>query len=534
MTLEIPPKGAGRRQVLKGVISAAGAVSIMGAARAHAAARSAVVATRAGPVRGSVDGGIMVFKGVRYGADTRPRRFMPPLAPTPWRGVMDATGYGAASPQTGADEVASEDCLFLNVWTPGLDDHGRRPVMVYIHGGAYSTGSGSSPLYDGARLCRRGDVVVVTLNHRLNAFGHLYLARLAEGAPADSGNAGMLDLVLALRWVRDNIAAFGGDPGQVMVFGQSGGGAKIATLMAMPAAKGLFHRAATMSGQQVTASGPLHATMRARTYLDALGIFPDRLGALRDLPTERLVEALHAKDPILGGGLYFGPVLDGRGLERHPFYPDAPAQSADIPMMIGNTHDETRYFLGRADAATFHLTWDELPARLAPDMRVDIDPDLIVATYRKLYPAYSPSDVFFAATTAGRSWRGAVIEAELRAGQGAPAHVYQLDWASPLEGGKWGAFHTLDIPLVFDNIAQPGSATGTSADAQRMADVMSDCFIAFARTGNPNHGRIPAWEPYAPPRRATMIFDRNCRLEDDPRGAERLLFATVPYVQAGT
>ena len=215
---------------------------------------------------------------------------------------------------------------------------------------------------------------------------------------------------------------------------------------------------------------------------------------------------MSARDPILGGGLYFGPVLDERSLTRHPFYPDAPAQSAAIPMIIGNTHDETRYFLGRADAATFSLKWDDLPARLAHDMRADIDPDLVVRDYRRLYPAYSPSDVFFAATTAGRSWRGAVIEAELRAQQGAPAYAYELDWGSPLDGGKWGAFHTLDIPLVFDNIAKPGSATGTGADAQAMADSMSESFIAFARRGDPNNGHIPTWEPYTLPRRATMLF----------------------------
>ncbi len=426
----------------------------------------------------------------------------------------------------------------MNVWTPSLRATGpeeRRPVMVYIHGGAYSHGSGSSPLYDGTRLSRRGNVVVVTLNHRLAAFGYLYLARLGGPALADSGNAGMLDLVLALRWIRDNIAAFGGDPGKVMLFGQSGGGAKIATLMAMPAAHGLFHRAATMSGQQLTASGPLNATARARVFLDALKLPFERVDDVRTLPIDRLLAAHEAVDPIIGkGSLYFGPVLDDRTLERHPFYPDAPPISADIPMMIGNTHDETRSLIGRADPSTFDLTWDQLPARLLPEMRVDINPERVVAEYRRLYPQYSPSDVFFSATTASRSWRAAIVEAELRAAQGAPAFAYQLDWKSPQDGGKWGAPHTLDIPLVFGTLDAPGSITGTGESAQKMSAQMADAFIAFARTGNPNAPSIPTWIPYTLPRRATMVFNVPSQLVDDPRGAERRLFATVPFIQQGT
>jgi para-nitrobenzyl esterase len=481
--------------------------------------------------------GVHCFKGIRYGADTGPRRFMPALAPVPWKKVLDTTEYGAASPQTGKqEEASSEDCLFLNVWTPGLRDGARRPVMFYIHGGAYSHGSGSSPLYDGTRLCHRGDVVVVTVNHRLNAFGYLYLPRLGGGAAfADSGNAGMLDLVLALQWVRDNIAEFGGDPERVMLFGQSGGGAKIATLMAMPAARGLFHRATTMSGQQVTASGPLNATSRARAYLEALQLPGARLEEIRSLPQEKLLEALSATDPIIGkGSLYFGPVLDERTLQRHPFYPDAPALSADIPLMIGNTHDETRLLIGGSDPSAFSLDWEQLPEKLAANMRVDITPETVVSAYRQMYPEYSPSDVFFAATTAARSWRGAIIEVEARAAQGAPVYAYELDWKSPLDGGKWGAPHTLDIPLAFDNIDKKGSLTGTSMDAQKLADQVSEAFIAFAKTGNPNTAAIPQWQPYQLPRRQTMVFDVQSRVVDDPRGRERELFAKVPWIQQGT
>ena len=426
--------GYPRRAVLAG-LSAGLALS---ATRASAA-NAPLARTRHGPVRGYLDGGISVFKGIRYGADTGPRRFQPPAPPQPWIEPMAATDYGAASPQAGRNMgPMSEDCLFLNVWTPALRDGGKRPVMVYIHGGAYSTGSGSAPLYDGVRLARRGDVVVVTLNHRLNAFGYAYLARLVPEL-ADSGNAGQLDLVLALQWVRDNIAEFGGDPAKVMVFGQSGGGAKIATMMAMPSAEGLFHRAATMSGQQVTASGPGNATRRTLAWLDALKLKPEQAGEVRSLPIDRLVEAQSAQDPVLGfGGLYFGPVLDERTLTRHPFYPDAPSQSAQIPMIIGNTHDETRAFLC-GDPTNFTVDWAGLPAKLTQaNMRIDIDPATVIAEYRRLYPAYSASDVLFAATTAARSWRAAIIEAEARARAGTPAFVYQVDWVSPREGGRFG------------------------------------------------------------------------------------------------
>jgi para-nitrobenzyl esterase len=520
--------GHQRRTVLAGL--GAGLV-LAGAARA---ADAPVARTTAGRVRGYLDDGINAFRGIRYGASTGGRRFQPPAPPDPWADVREATAYGPASPQrNGAVGPVSEDCLFLNVWTPALRDGGKRPVMVYIHGGAYSTGSGSSPLYDGVRLCKRGDVVVVSLNHRLNAFGYAYLARLTPGF-ADSGNAGQLDLVLALKWVADNIAEFGGDPAKVMVFGQSGGGAKIATMMAMPAAKGLFHRAVTMSGQQVTASGPGNATRRALAFLDALKLKPEQAADAATLPVDRLVEALGVEDPVLGfGGLYFGPVLDERSLVRHPFYPDAPPQSAAIPMIIGNTHDETRAFLGN-DPSNFTVDWAGLPAKLnQANMRVDIDPAMVIAEYRRLYPAYSASDVLFAATTAARSWRGAIIEIEARARAGHPTWAYQLDWATPRDGGKFGAPHASDIQFVFDNIAKPG-ASAIGPTAQAMADQMSEAFLAFAHTGDPNCKAIPRWERYSLDRRQTMVFNTPSKLIDDPRGAERRLFEKVPFVQAGS
>jgi para-nitrobenzyl esterase len=497
----------------------------------QAAGGGPAVRTTAGRVRGFIDEDLQVFRGIRYGTDTGPRRFQPPLPAQPWRGIVETREFGPASPQGGSEANQSEDCLFLNVLAPRARPVRPRPVIVYIHGGAYSSGSGSSPLYDGSALCRRGDVVVVTVNHRLNLFGYLYL----PGFP-DSGNAGMLDLVLALRWVRDNIAAFGGDPACVTLLGQSGGGAKIATLMAVREASGLFHRAATMSGQQLTASGPLHATGRTRALLEKLGLPPQRVAELATMPAKDLQRAHVATvDPYIGrGACYMGPVLDERTLTRHPFYPDAPPQSAGIPMMIGNTRDETRSLIGRGDASAWAVSWEELPRKVEQELRVDISGDLVVAEYRRLYPQYSASDVLFSATTAGRSWRAAIVEAELRAQQGSPAYAYQLDWGSPGDGGKWGAFHTLDIPLMFGTLTAPGSLTGDGEPARRVSATMQLALLSFARTGDPNYTGLARWEPYTLPRRQTMVFDVESRLADDPRGAERRLFEKVPFIQQGS
>lgn len=495
---------------------------------------SPVATTIYGKVRGYADKGINAFKGIPYGGDTSTRRFMAPAAPEKWNDIREAIEYGPSSPQRGREgQKMSEDCLYLNVFTPALRDKGKRPVMFYIHGGAYSGGSGSSPLYDGVNLCKRGNVVVVSVNHRLNAFGYLYLSRYNNELFGDSGNTGQLDLILALKWVKDNIEEFGGDPTRIMVFGQSGGGAKIATMMAMPAAKGLFHRAATMSGQQVTASGPHNASLRTKVLLDALKINEHNISEIRTIPFEKIVEAMSATDPVLGfGSVYFGPVLDQRWLMRHPFYPDAPAQSATIPMIIGNTHDETKAFLG-GDQTNWTVTWEQLPDKLIPNLRVDIDPEYVIKEYRKLYPDLSASEMLFRITTASRSWRGAIIEDEERAKAGTPAYAYQLDWSSQREGGKFGAPHASDIQLVFDNIDKSG-ATATGPTAQKMADIMSETFIAFAKTGNPNNKLIPEWKKYTMARRETMVFDVPPHLENDPRGAERKIFEKVPYIQGGS
>jgi para-nitrobenzyl esterase len=452
--------------------------------------------------------GVCAFRGIRYGADTTHTRFKPPqTAPIETR-LIKAWQNGPVCPQrTKTADAQSEDCLRLNIWTTSLDTRAKMTVMVYIHGGAYATGSGNDPLTNGATLAAKGDVVVVCVTHRLNAFGYLSLGRL-DPRYLDSGNVGQLDLILALQWIRDNISGFGGNPAAVMVFGQSGGGAKIATLMAMPAAKNLFHRAATMSGQQVTASGPLNAQRRAAAYLKTLAVDPVSAS------TTQLVEALDATDPILGGAMYFGPVVDDRHLLRHPFYPDAHPQSLHIPMLLGNTVAETRAFFRTDHKVWRGLNWENLAERLGPELRVDISPERVVAKYREWFPEKTAVQVFIAATTAGRSWRGQIIEAEARAAADAPAFVYQLDFEN--------AAHTDDIGLVF------GTAPSMTEAARAVSTRIREAFTMFAKSGN------AGWEPYTLPARKTMLFDTTSRVVDDPRGRERALFAEAPYIQPGT
>lgn len=482
------------------------ALSLLAAAPAalRAAPSLQPVEASAGRYLGTLEQGVRAFRGIRYGSP--PGRFQPAEAPVPARELQPADRFAPSAPQAGSITPTSEDCLFLNLWTPAADK-GRRPVLVYFHGGAYSTGTVAEPRVVGAALAAR-DCVVVTVNHRLNALGYLSLGRLSAAFP-DSGNAGQQDLILALRWVQANIAAFGGDPGNVTLFGQSGGGAKIATLMSMPAARGLFHKAWTMSGQQVTASGPLNAARRAEAFLAKLGATPAQAATL---PVAQLTEALSTPDPILGGSLYFGPVMDMRNVARHPFFPDADPAGSAIPLVLGNTVAETRAFFPPTHRTRRGLDWSNLAARLGPELRVDIDPDWVIAQFRARYPDISADALFIRATTTARSWRGQLIEAEARAKAGAPAFVYQLDWRD--------AAHMDDIPLVF--------GTFTDMADRAVSDRMMAALLRFARTGD------PGWPAYDLPRRATMIFDATSRVEDNPRAFERELFARVPYVQPGT
>ncbi len=501
------------------LIAGAAALTLLRPARAAGA--EPVVTAPAGRWRGTTEAGVRVFRGIRYGIDPTRHRFQSVGAPEPLRDTLAATEFAPSCPQRANIDRQDEDCLFLNVWTPDARRGADRPVMVYFHGGAYMNGTVVDPLVYGHHLAADGDVVVVTVNHRLNALGYLYLARLDPRFP-DSGNVGQRDQLLALQWIRTNIAHFGGDPSRVMLFGQSGGGAKIATLMAMPDAAGLFHAAATMSGQQVTASGPLNATRRAQAFLTRLNASPAEAATL---PVARLIDALAAEDPILGGGVYMGPVLDMRSLQRHPFWPDAHPLGRPIPLILGNTREETRAFI----APPPDLDWANLAARIAPQLRVDAPPDWVVAQYRARFPAMTPTDILYRATTAGRSWPGQVIEAEARAAAGVPAWVYQLDYSSPVRPGG-GAAHTDDIPLVFGTLDAAGSVSGTGPAARALSQRMMAAFVSLARTGHPGRD----WPRHTLPRRETMIFDTTSRVVDDPRRWERELFARFPYIQPGT
>lgn len=535
-----------RRTVLMQMAAAAAVASPVVKAAAETmlprggGAESPVATTNLGKVRGTRNDGIYVFKGIPYGDDTAKRRFMKAVPAKPWTGVRDALAYGLSCPQPvlapskilpHPPEPSGEDCLTVNVWTPGLHDHAKRPVLVWLHGGGYNALSANSPYYDGTRLCKRGDVVVVGINHRLNAFGFLYLAELGGPEFKDSGNVGMSDLVLALEWIRDNIAEFGGDPNRLTLFGESGGGAKSATLMAMPSAHGLFHHASSSSGETVTASRPETATKRARAVLAALGLSPDNIQPIKTVPTEKLVAASKAAG-------YYGPVVDGGILPRHPFDPDAPSISRMIPFMVGTNHDESRLLVGRNNPAYFHLTWDNLHETLAKyaDGMGTLNLDDVIAMYRKSDPSYTASDVFFRATTDSRDWRPALEEIERRAAQGpgaAPTYSYQLDFWSPTHP-ELRACHALDVPFLFDNLALNNALSGTGPEAQLLADQMSETYIAFARTGNPNNSKIPHWPAYDLTRRSTMVLNVTSKVVDDPRPGPRKLFGTVHYENPGT
>jgi para-nitrobenzyl esterase len=501
---------------------------------------SIVVETHRGKVRGGLDGNIKVFKGIPYGTATDGlNRFRPPRLAKPWTGVRDALAYGPMCPQLHEprgsytaswtyDTEASEDCLTLNVWTPALHDQRRRPVMVWLHGGGFSAGSGSRNVFEGTRLCERGDVVVVTLNHRLNVFGFLYLAKLGGADYAESGNAGMLDIIAALHWVHDNIEAFGGDPENVTIFGQSGGAAKVSVLMGMPQARGLFHKAIVQSGSQLDGLTPDEATRNALAFLAAVDVKPNEMSRLAKLPTDALLAGLTKVMRAPGPKPSFSPVVDGIVLPRAPWLPDGPSVSAAVPMIIGSTRTETTALLGVGHPAYFALDAASLPNALASWLP-ERDIPHVIAGFRQAMPAASASDLFFAITTDRRVRQQAWAQAERKAAQGAaPVWLYELDWATKVDGGKWGSPHALDLAFVFDNVGKSQAMVGSGPDPQPLADQMSTAWIAFARTGNPNTAAVPNWPPFSPATRATMVFDTTPRVENDFRGNERTLLASLP------
>lgn len=512
----------------------------------NTAGANPIVDMATGKLRGYVAEGIYVFKGIPYGASTAgANRFMRPNKPEPWSGVRDALHLAPQCPQptdtnfSGADPdfayflqgafepqpyTMSEQCLALNVWSPSLGRDVKLPVMVWCHGGACEMGSGGAAWCDGAHLAGKG-AVIVTLNHRLNVFGYLHLADIGGKKYAESGNAGMLDIVAALEWVRDNIAEFGGNPDNVTLFGCSGGGWKVSTLMAMPAAKGLFSKAIVQSGPGLRMVPREHATRTAMNLMNALGLRAGQCDELRDQPAGKLLAAMQSIRETLMPGRGFAPVVEGQVLPLHPFDPNAPEISAEVPLLIGTNRDETRLLLGGADPRLFSL--DDAQMRIALQQFLGMGVEevgRIIDVYRKINYSATPSDLYFAVTTDKLARLDSIKQAERKAKQGkSPAYMYLFAWKAPTFGGKYQATHGVEIPFVFANLDKAAGFGGCDAERLDLANKISDAWIAFARHGSPNHRGLPRWNPYTLDTRATMIFDTECQIENDPGREARLI-----------
>jgi para-nitrobenzyl esterase len=509
-------------------------------ARVQSAAQGPVVETAAGRLRGRAREGVVIFKGIRYGASTAGvNRFQPPVKPQSWTGVVDAFEYGprawqpsrAMIPKIGDALTGSgpmgEDCLRVNVWTPAVD-RGRRPVMVWFHGGGQRTGSGNSIFYDGTELARKHDVVIVTLTHRLNALGYLWLAGLPGVSERFSrtANLPLADLVLALGWVHDNIAQFGGNPANVTIFGQSGGGGKVAMLTAFPAARGLFHRAiimSTLADTAVTGLAAARAVEAAELLLARLGVKASDAERLLEMPAERIIAALSDGGDL---SLRYVPVVDGRTLPAHPFEPTASELSATIPLIIGSNECEGIPYANPEDPY-----WKREPAN-ASELRAEVkrivpvndaDADRLIDLYRSHRPSESLGDI--AAVMAGDAsslrHAAAVIARRKQAQGAAPVFLYAFTWRSPVRQGKLRSMHCMELPFVFDHPDAISFMTGTGADRHALATAMSEAWASFARNGNPNHAGIPSWKPFEPTGWPTMVFGPQVALLDDPHGEER-------------
>jgi para-nitrobenzyl esterase len=497
--------------------------------------RSAVAETSAGKVRGRVADAVNIFKGIPYGGTTAGKnRFMPPTKPVPWTGTLDALFYGPSAPQ-GTGDVApgslaqSEDCLVLNVFTPALSGGRNRPVMVWLHGGGFSTGSGSQPILDGTNLAHTRDVVVVTINHRLNVLGSTYLGEVAGPDFALSGCAGMLDIVAALEWVRDNIDRFGGDPNLVTIFGQSGGGCKVATLMSMPGAKGLFHRAIIESGALLRLTTPEDAIHATELLLIELGLMGERARDLQTVPVAQLLAAeaavssrIRLREPGMTAN---SPMIDGKALPGHPWDPAAPTLSANIPLLIGYARTEETLY-DRPTPETLALDEAGLKKRAAG--RIGGDPDRVIDAFRKAHPEATPWDLWILiATDHPRGTYSRELTKRKADQAAAPAFAYRFDWETPEGGGHMRSPHTIEIPFVFNNIKIAGPLISQMKEAYALADRVSASWVAFARSGNPNTPVLPKWPPYSAASRDTMLFNNESRVEKDPDHGPRLIMEQV-------
>jgi para-nitrobenzyl esterase len=507
-----------------------------------------MVETTTGKLRGKNADGMNVFLGIPYGAPTSgANRFMPPQKPEAWTGVRDALQYGPIAPQRNPKPSPAllalygpgkpfsmfmlpnvpdrEDCLVLDVYTPGVKDGAKRPVMVWLHGGGFAQGAASSTVYNGTNLAKRGDVVVVGVNHRLNVFGYCHLGDLSADF-AESGNVGMLDIVQALQWVHDNIASFGGDPNTVMIFGESGGGAKVSTLMAMPSAKGLFHRAAIESGPGLKMMERDQSTKVSELLLKELGLERSQLRELQNLPVERLKAAYFAITPRTPGGpgrRSFSPVVDGKVLPRHPFHPDAPEISADVPVIVGYNRTESTFFLA-SDPAARKMTAEQMEKRVK-DLFGN-NSQRVIDLYRKSHPDLNPYELFVLINTDNTMGINSIKLAERKAALGkAPAYLYNFNWETPVAGLK--SPHTLEIPFVFHNLAAAKLLVPESREADALADKVCDAWVAFARTGNPHTAALPEWPAFTESERCTMLFNNESKVEKDPIREKRLLLNEV-------